>query len=114
MEGDLMVLGFTTESEARSASIEVAKGIQKSRDLIASLMTRTELVSFGFARIERFPRARAPNSSRPQWRATTCPAASSSAIDRSIFGSFENFTWALNRYALSACSTSLFEYCGPK
>ena len=67
-----------------SAVTAGANGIQKSRALIASLITRTTTGSEGLARIDRLPRARAPNSSRPLKRATTFPSANRRATRGSI------------------------------
>src|SRR5712692_1151222 len=88
-------LGLTTYWAARSSSTDGANGIQKSRDLIASLIIRTAAALDGDARIERFPRALAPNSSRPLNRATISPAASKPATLGSIGACRSTFTGVL-------------------
>ena len=52
-----------------------AKGIQKSLFLIIALIFSILDQSAGLVRIERFPRARAPHSIRPENLATTLLAA---------------------------------------
>src|SRR5438046_807587 len=84
MYGLLAAWGFSQYSFTRSARIEGANGIQKSRFLMARLMVRTADAESARARIDRFPRARAPNSHGPFARATMRPPATASAVTCSI------------------------------
>src|SRR5262245_13597989 len=72
--------GMLKYMEADSERIAGANGIQKSRCLIILLITGTILRSLASASIERFPRARAPNSIGPLHLATTLPSDSRVAI----------------------------------
>ena len=58
---------------SRSPNTAGAKGIQKSRCLIKRLIVCTTEGRLGSAKIERFPSALAPNSIRPEQRATMRP-----------------------------------------
>src|SRR5437762_1690517 len=82
-------------------------------------MRPTTRWSAGFARIERLPRARAPNSMRPAQRATTPSATSSSAIRSSRrAGSLTRWRAATprSRMAVSASASSSEgpRYAGPE
>ena len=80
IDGDSIFLGLSIKPSVLSAIIDNANGIQKSRFLIASLITFTTSGSFGFAIILLFPKALAPNSSRPAASATIFPFDKISAI----------------------------------
>src|SRR5260370_1222297 len=82
-------------------------------------MSPTTRWSAGFARMERLPSARAPNSMRPAQRATTPSAASSSAIFSSMrAGSLTRCRAARARVRItasaSASPTQVPTYAGPR